>query len=67
MIRKDTIKLLNEKEISAMLVKPILKSEGLFQNKGDISIWLTDDEAKTPVRVETEVSIGKSNGRIESY
>ena len=65
-IRKDTIKLLNEKEISAMLVKPILKSEGLFQNKGDISIWLTDDEAKTPVRVETEVSIGKVTAELKA-
>ncbi|MFA4917511.1 MAG: DUF3108 domain-containing protein [Syntrophales bacterium] len=65
-IRKDTIKLLNEKEIIAMLVKPILKSEGLFQNKGDISIWLTDDEAKTPVRVETEVSIGKITAELKA-
>ena len=65
-IKKDTIKLLNEKETSAMLVKPILKSEGLFQNKGDISIWLTDDEAKTPVRVETEVSIGKVTAELKA-
>lgn len=65
-IRKDIIKLLNEKEISVMLVKPILKSEGLFQNKGDISIWLTDDEAKTPVRVETEVSIGKVTAELKA-
>ena len=65
-IRKDTIKLLNEKEISAMIVKPILKSEGLFQNKGDISIWITDDEAKTPVRIETEVSIGKVTAELRA-
>ena len=33
-IRKDTIKLLNENEISAMLVKPILKSEGFISKYG---------------------------------
>ncbi|NIP40434.1 DUF3108 domain-containing protein, partial [Candidatus Saccharibacteria bacterium] len=25
-------------------VKPLLKSEGIFMRKGDVYIWLTDDE-----------------------
>ncbi|MGD1075305.1 MAG: DUF3108 domain-containing protein, partial [Thermodesulfovibrionales bacterium] len=37
----------------------ILKTEGLFQKKGDILIWLTDDDIRIPVKVETEVPIGK--------
>ncbi|HKN18815.1 MAG TPA: DUF3108 domain-containing protein [Dissulfurispiraceae bacterium] len=47
------------KILNTVKVKPILKSEGLFQNKGDILIWLTDDVNKTPVKVETKVPIGK--------
>jgi hypothetical protein len=46
-------------EIEAIVVKPVLKSDGLFQNKGDIRIWLSDDENRFPVRVETKVPIGK--------
>jgi len=45
-------------EIDTIIVKPILKSDGLFQNKGDIRIWLSDDKNRIPVRVETRVSIG---------
>jgi hypothetical protein len=45
-------------EIDAIVVKPILKSDGLFQNKGDIRIWLSHDENRFPVRVETKVPIG---------
>jgi hypothetical protein len=41
-----------------VLIKPILKSEGIFSRKGDIYIWLTDDERKVPVKVKTEVLVG---------
>ncbi|MDO8746370.1 MAG: DUF3108 domain-containing protein [Thermodesulfovibrionales bacterium] len=58
-LRREKIRLSDDTEIDSVVVKPILKSEGLFQNKGDISIWLTDDEIKMPVRVETEVPIGR--------
>lgn len=58
-LRREKIRLSDDTEIDSVVVKPILKSEGLFQNKGDISIWLTDDEIKLPVRIETEVPIGR--------
>jgi hypothetical protein len=46
-------------EIEAIVVKPILKSDGLFQNKGDIRIWLSNDANRFPLKVETKVPIGK--------
>jgi len=58
-LRREKIRLSDDTEIDSVVVKPILKSEGLFQNKGDISIWLTDDGIKLPVRVETEAPIGR--------
>lgn len=45
-------------EIPALLIKPVLKSEGLFKKTGDIYIWLTDDQRKIPVRIETKVPVG---------
>ena len=56
---KEQIKFSETNILDTVKVKPILKSEGLFQNKGDILIWLTDDDNKTPVKVETKVPIGK--------
>lgn len=41
-----------------ILIKPIIKSEGIFYRKGDILIWLTDDEKKTPVLLKTKVPVG---------
>jgi hypothetical protein len=65
-LKKERVRLFNDSEIDSIVVKPVLKSEGLFQNKGDISIWLTDDENKIPVRVETEVPIGKVVAEIKA-
>lgn len=56
---KEKIKLYDDSEVDTLLVKPSIKSEGMFQNKGDIFIWLTDDESRIPVRIETKIPIGK--------
>jgi len=53
-------------ELGTVIVKPELKSEGLFQSKGDILIWLTDDEKRIPVKVETKVPVGNIVARLSS-
>ncbi|HXW68890.1 MAG TPA: DUF3108 domain-containing protein, partial [Dissulfurispiraceae bacterium] len=58
-IGKEQLRFSGTKILDTVKVKPVLKSEGLFQNKGNILIWLTDDDNKTPVKVETKVPIGK--------
>jgi hypothetical protein len=57
-LRKEKIKVPDMGEVETILVKPELKSEGLFRKKGDILIWLTNDERKIPVKVETRVPVG---------
>jgi hypothetical protein len=58
-LRKEKIKVSGIGEIATVVVKPDLRSEGLFHRKGDIFIWFTDDEKRIPVKVETKVPIGK--------
>jgi hypothetical protein len=41
-----------------VLIKPIVRSEGIFFRKGDILIWLTDDTSKIPVMLKTKVGLG---------
>ena len=41
-----------------VVVVPELKFEGLFQQKGKVRIWLTDDVRRVPVLVKTEIVIG---------
>lgn len=46
-------------EFDTVLVKPLLKSEGLFKKTGDMYLWVTDDDRKLPVRFESKARIGK--------
>jgi Protein of unknown function (DUF3108) len=50
--------------VDTVKIRPVLHSEGLFQRKGDIIVWLTDDESKVPVKMETEVSVGKVTAQL---
>ena len=45
-------------EFDTILIKPLLKSEGIFIQKGEIYIWLTDDEKRIPVMIKSKVKIG---------
>jgi hypothetical protein len=42
-----------------IVIKPLLKSEGLFSRRGDMYIWLTDDEKRIPVKLQTKVALGR--------
>ncbi len=41
-----------------IVVKPNMKSEGIFDRKGDIYIYLTDDKRHIPVLIRTKVAVG---------
>ncbi|MBF0329035.1 MAG: DUF3108 domain-containing protein [Nitrospirae bacterium] len=56
-LKKETIET-DLGKFKTILIKPVMKSEGIFYRKGDILIWLTDDEKRLPVLVKTKVLIG---------
>jgi hypothetical protein len=41
-----------------VVIKPLLKSEGIFARTGEMHIWLTDDERRLPVLMKSKVRIG---------
>ena len=43
---------------AAIKVRTFPKYEGVFMNKGEIFIWLTDDNRKVPVLMKSTISIG---------
>jgi hypothetical protein len=41
-----------------IVVKPLLKAEGFFARTGDVTVWLTDDSLRIPVKMTTKVKLG---------
>ncbi len=55
--RKEKLKtIFGEKE--CLVIEPKLKGEAVFKQSGRILIWLTNDEYKIPVRLESKITIG---------
>lgn len=52
---------------NTIVVEPLVKEGGLFKSEGRIVIWLTDDERKIPVRVNTKVVIGSIDTELKEY
>jgi hypothetical protein len=45
-------------DVETIVVKPLMKSEGIFNRKGEMLIWLTDDQKRIPVKMQTKVAVG---------
>lgn len=46
-------------DFDTIVIKPLLKSEGIFNKRGDMYIWLTDDGKHVPVKMQTKVAVGR--------
>ncbi|MCX8034092.1 MAG: DUF3108 domain-containing protein [Thermodesulfovibrio sp.] len=66
-LREEVIETSEGKEIKALLIKPELTTEGLFKRKGDIFIWISNDDRKIPLKIETKVSVGKITAELKEY
>lgn len=45
-------------EVETIVIKPLMRSEGIFNRKGEMLIWLTDDQKRIPVKMQTKVAVG---------
>ncbi|MFH1414870.1 MAG: DUF3108 domain-containing protein [Elusimicrobiota bacterium] len=45
-------------EFKTIKVIPRLREEGIFKAKGDLEVWLTDDERKYPVQMKSKIEFG---------
>src|SRR5690554_52477 len=63
--RKETIKtIFGQKE--CLVIEPILEGEALFQQTGIIYIWVTNDQYKIPVRLESKIIFGSFTATLSS-
>ena len=53
-------------EMNTVVVKPQFEVDGLFKPVGDILIWMTDDDRKLIVRIESKIRIGTLVAKLRS-
>lgn len=63
-LRKERVSTLAG-DFDCILVQPHLQFEGVFQQKGDIFIWITDDERRIPVKIKSKIALGSINLNLQ--
>jgi hypothetical protein len=58
-LRRERIGLPGSRDVNTLVLHPLFKTAGFFRRTGDITIWLTDDKYRVPVRMETFITLGK--------
>lgn len=49
-----------------ILIEPLMASEGIFKHKGQMQIWLTDDQRRIPVKMTSKIIIGNIGAHLTS-
>lgn len=65
-LRREQVRLPGFRKADTIVIKPLLKTDGIFKRTGDVTIWLTDDDFRAPVKVETQIPLGKVTAELLS-
>jgi len=65
-LRKETIKV-PAGSFQTIVIQPVIKSKGIFSEKGHAEMWLTDDSRRLLVQMKSDLSIGSLNLYLRGY
>jgi hypothetical protein len=65
-LRKETVEV-PAGTYKTIVIQPIIKSKGIFSEKGHAEMWLTDDPRRLLVQMKTDLSIGSLNLFLRGY
>jgi hypothetical protein len=54
-------------EFDCIVVEPVLQTTSIFEHKGKLTIWLTDDTVRMPVLMRSKVVIGAFEAVLKEY
>ena len=44
--------------VDALVIRPLMRFQEILRQKGDVLIWVTDDERRLPIRMRTAIKVG---------
>ncbi len=53
-------------KVDCLVIEPKLRGDAVFKQSGRILIWITDDDYKIPVRMESKITIGSFVATLRS-
>lgn len=53
--------------VSTMVFKPLVQTGRVFKEKEGVTLWITDDNNKVPVRIKAELAVGSIKADLDEY
>ena len=54
-------------KVRCIIVTPKLKTAGIFTNKGEMTLWMTDDARHIPIKMMAKIKFGRIFARLTGY
>lgn len=54
-------------KIKTMLFRPLVQSGRIFKAQESVTLWITDDANKIPVKMKADLSVGSLRAELEAY
>ncbi|PIW44879.1 MAG: DUF3108 domain-containing protein [Zetaproteobacteria bacterium CG12_big_fil_rev_8_21_14_0_65_54_13] len=54
-------------KVSCLLVTPKLKTAGIFTNRGEMTLWMTDDARHIPIQMMAKIKFGRIFAHLTAY
>jgi hypothetical protein len=67
MNEKERLKTPWGEEVDCIIIKPQLKTAGIFARKGKMTVWLTDDKRHIPIRMQAKIKFGRIFADLTGY
>ncbi len=53
--------------ISTMIFRPLVQSGRVFKEQESLTVWISDDDNKLPIRIKANLSVGSIKADLESF
>jgi hypothetical protein len=67
MEKKERLKAPWGEMVNCIVIKPQLKTAGIFARKGKMTVWMTDDKRHIPIRMRAKIKFGRVFADLTSY
>lgn len=54
-------------KVNSLIFRPIVQSGRIFKEQESVTIWITDDANKIPIKMQASLSVGSLRAELEKY
>ncbi len=54
-------------KVNSLIFRPLVQSRRVFKAQESVTIWITDDENKIPIKMKAALSVGSLRAELEAY